>query len=184
MRAGYDRLRDYLFDMILEEQLKLGYEREMIRFYSPAASVSNILACGHRSGEEIAERLSAFGDYVECTLGAVDISLCSGDRICFLIPADGARYVHEHCEAHPFLVDLIQCFAGCGVTRQKVLGVFGKWSENVRCIHIGSDEFDDVLYFEDGRPDAYRYCVKFDDGHAFYHRFLKEDFEEFLGEEK
>lgn len=30
--ADYTALKEYLCDMILEEQLKLGYERETIRF--------------------------------------------------------------------------------------------------------------------------------------------------------
>ena len=37
--ADYTALKEYLCDMILEEQLKLGYERETIRFYSPSSSI-------------------------------------------------------------------------------------------------------------------------------------------------
>jgi len=40
--ADYTALKEYLCDMILEEQLKLGYERETIRFYSPSSSIDPI----------------------------------------------------------------------------------------------------------------------------------------------
>lgn len=177
-QADFDRLRDYLCDMILEEQLKLGYERETIRFYSPCASIGHILELKERNCEAVMQALASFTSYVADTLGEIRISRCSGERICFLIPAQGATYVHEHWNENPFLEELIQCFCRHGITLSDVQDVFTKFSGQVTCIHIGSDDFDDVLFFENGVPDAYRYCVKFDAGHAFYHRFLKEDFEE------
>lgn len=180
MQIDYDRLRDYLCDVILEEQIKLGYEKETIRFYSPAASVANILHLEDKSSEAVVKALASFCPYVEDILGEIVVSRCSGERICFLIPAKGAEYVHLHREKNPFLEELIACFMRHGITLADVREIFEKWSDAVQCIHIGSEEFDDVLYFADGKPDAYRYCVKFDGGHAFYHRFLEEDFRELL----
>lgn len=179
-QTGYDRLRDYLCDVILEEQIKLGYEKETIRFYSPCASIANILHLTDKSQKSVETALVSFGDYVKDTLGEVTVSRCSGARICFLIPAKGAEYVHKNREKNPFLEELISLFLKHGITLEDVRKVFEKWSDAVSCIHIGSDEFDDVLYFTDGKPDAYRYCVKFDSGHAFYHRFTEEDFNDLL----
>lgn len=178
IQADFDRLHDYLCDMILEEQLKLGYEKETIRFYSPYASIGHVLGLTERTLDTVMQALVGFADYVQDTLGEMKISRCSGDRICFLIPVQGAVYVHEHRNENPFLEELIQCFCRHGITLADVQNVFFKFSEQVQCIHIGNDDFDDVLFFADGIPDAYRYCVKFDAGHVFYHRFLKEDFEE------
>lgn len=183
-QADYDRLKSYLCDMILEEQLKLGYEKETIRFYSPCASVAHILKLRERDMEELMRALDEFENYVADTLGEVKVSRCSGKRVCFLIPEQGATYVYEHNSSNPFLEELITCFSKHGTTKEEVQKLFTKWSEKARCIHIGSNEFDDVFFFEDGIPDPYRYCVKFDAGHAFYHRFLKEDFEELLAEER
>ena len=59
-RADFDRLRDYLCDMILEEQLKLGYEKETIRFYSPCASIGHILGLKERSCETVMQALAPF----------------------------------------------------------------------------------------------------------------------------
>ena len=40
--------------------------------------------------------------------------------------------------------------------------------------------FDYLVYFEDGTPDSYRYCIKLDDdGDAVYHRFTPEDYAAF-----
>lgn len=183
-QADYDRLRSYLCDMILEEQLKLGYEKETIRFYSPCASVGNVLGLQERNSDNVLQALEEFHLYVVDTLGEVKVTRCSGERVCFLIPAEGATYVHEHYGANPFLEELITCFSKHGTTREEIQKLFTKWSDKAKCIYIGSNEFDEVFYFEDGIPDAYRYCVKFDAGHAFYHRFLKEDFEELLTEER
>lgn len=179
-QADYDRLHDYLCDMILEEQIKLGYEKETIRFYSPSASVANILHLDDKSCDAVLQALESFRAYVSDSIGDIEVSKCSGERICFLIPAKGAQYVHENRGKNPFLEELIACFMQHAITLEDVYSVFEKWSDKAECIHIGSDEFDDVLYFADGKPDAYRYCVKFDAGHAFYHRFLTEDFEDLL----
>lgn len=180
--ADYTALKEYLCDMILEEQLKLGYERETIRFYSPSSSIGHVLKLSDRSQPAVLAALEGFSAYAADTLGEVTVSRASGGRICFLIPAAGAEYVHAHGVAHPFLKDLIDCFGRHDVTREQVWELFRHYSESARIIEIKSDEFDDVCYFEDGNPDSYLYCVKFDEGHAFYHRFLKEDFEELFGE--
>lgn len=179
-QTDYDRLHDYLCDVVLEEQIKLGYEKETIRFYSPSASIANILHLTDKSSKAVIQALEPFCAHVSDTLGTIEISKCSDERICFLIPAKGAEYVHENWDKNPFLEELIACFLKHAITLEDVRRVFEKWSDTAECIHIGSDEFDDVLYFADGKPDAYRYCVKFDAGHAFYHRFLKEDYEDLL----
>lgn len=182
-QADYERLKDYLCDMILEEQLKLGYEKETIRFYSPYASIGHILHLTDNTYEKVSEALVPFGNYAKDTLGEIGISKCSGKRLCFSVPAKGAQYVHENWKENPFLEDLIACFRRHGITMKDVKNVFEKWSEDVCCDTVGNEEFDAVFYFKNGIPDAYWYCVKFDEGHAFYHRFRKEDFKELFSEE-
>ena len=92
--ADYTALKEYLCDMILEEQLKLGYERETIRFYSPSSSIGHVLKLSDRSKPAVLAALDGFGAYAADTLGEVAVSGASGGRICFLIPAAGAEYVH------------------------------------------------------------------------------------------
>jgi hypothetical protein len=40
-------------------------------------------------------------------------------------------------------------------------------------------EFDYLVYFEDGVPDDYRYCITDEGCHLIYHRFTPEDYEDF-----
>ena len=119
--ADYTALKEYLCDMILEEQLKLGYERETIRFYSPSSSIGHVLKLSDRSKPAVLAALEGFGAYAADTLGEVAVSGASGGRICFLIPAAGAEYVHAHGVAHPFLKDLIDWCGSCSGTILRVL---------------------------------------------------------------
>ena len=123
--ADYTALKEYLCDMILEEQLKLGYERETIRFYSPSSSIGHVLKLSDRSKPAVLAALEGFGAYAADTLSKVAVSGASGGRICFLIPAAGAEYVHAHGVAHPFLKDLIDCFGRHDVTREQVWELLG-----------------------------------------------------------
>ena len=41
------------------------------------------------------------------------------------------------------------------------------------------DEFDYLIYFADGKPDAYRYCIHDEMGQLIYHRFTQKEFETF-----
>lgn len=41
-------------------------------------------------------------------------------------------------------------------------------------------EFDYLIYFADGKPDAYRYCIHFEDEHAIYHRFTAKEYEKMM----
>lgn len=52
------------------------------------------------------------------------------------------------------------------------------YSENVHCEKNTTSDFDYLIYFEDGQPDAYRYCLKEEVGHMIYHRYTKADYEQ------
>ena len=43
---------------------------------------------------------------------------------------------------------------------------------------VDADGYDYVVYFLDGKPDDYRYCLSMEEGHLTYHRFTKEDYEQ------
>ena len=62
---------------------------------------------------------------------------------------------------------------GLTVSFDDILAVFHQFSDKVHCEKLeGNEEFDYLVYFEDGTPDSYRYCIKLDDdGDAVYHRF-------------
>jgi hypothetical protein len=41
------------------------------------------------------------------------------------------------------------------------------------------EDFDYLVYFEDGRPDAFRYCLTQEGHHIIYHRFTADDYNDF-----
>ena len=45
--------------------------------------------------------------------------------------------------------------------------------------YIRNGEFDYLVYFENGEPDSYRYCITVEADHIIYHRYTKEDYAEF-----
>ena len=75
----------------------------------------------------------------------------------------------------------IDSFNGLTVSFDDILAVFHQFSDKVHCEKLeGNEEFDYLVYFEDGTPDSYRYCIKLDDdGDAVYHRFTPEDYAAF-----
>lgn len=56
---------------------------------------------------------------------------------------------------------------------------FHKYSDHVHVEKVSHGEFDYLVYFEDGKPDSFRYCITDEGCHMIYHRFTVEDYEEF-----
>lgn len=164
-----------IIDVIKEEQIKLGYQRETIRFYYPMDSINSILGV-KLTMDELKVVLNQFCSYVKPRLGEVKHSNKEA-RFCILIPPEGVTYVHEEIEDNLFLIEFIDVIRKHNSTIEEIKKIFEKYSNKVRFQAISSGEFDYLLYFEDGIPDAYRYCIKFDGSHASYHRFTKEDYD-------
>ena len=114
------------------------------------------------------------------TLGAVEV-VRDDERFCIYVPAEGAEYVHEKVPDSGFLKAFLAVVSGLEVSLDDILAVFHRFSDEVVCEKIeGSDEFDYLVYFKNGEPDGYRYCIKLEeDGCATYHRFIREDYEAF-----
>jgi len=89
--------------------------------------------------------------------------------------------VHEQLPEPAFLRAFLQVMRGLTVSFDDILAVFHQLSDKVHCEKLeGNEEFDYLVYFEDGTPDSYRYCIKLDDdGDAVYHRFTPEDYAAF-----
>lgn len=164
--------------MVKEEQIKLGYTRETIRLYYPLASLNRFLGC-EGDAEEMEEHLSGFAFSVAERLGTITISR-KKDRFCFCLPPETAEYVHTSVPDSPFLEEFISVIGTHGSTLEEVLAPFYNYSDAVHVERIEDGEFDYLVYFENGRPDAYRYFLTDEAGHITYHRFTAEDAEELL----
>ncbi len=177
LKPGFKSLEENIVDVIQEEQIKLGYRKETIRLYYPMESINHLLGTS-LSITELIRTLDSFCKYVENRLGKLEYFFAD-KRFCIVIPETGASYVHEEVEDRFFLREFIDKISrhNCGI--DEILQVFHRYSDNVIYEKVTHGEFDYLIYFADGVPDPYRYCIRFEDCHAIYHRFTVADYESF-----
>lgn len=175
------RLESTLTEMVKEQQMKLGYEKETVRFYFQETSMDAFLGLSQETHWTDAQLLSlqrGLWKQMEGTLGKLVVTK-KGNRFCVTVPPEGSAYVHEHVKESPFLREIIQLFGNHHVDLAQVQAVFEKYGA-YRCEKAEGAEFDYLLYFLNTDVDTWYYCLKFDEGHASYHRFTKEDLETVL----
>lgn len=174
-----ERFMTNIVEQIKEAQLKLGFADEIIRLYFPAASLGRLLKRQDSSGKELLAALEKESGFIDTKLGTVRFSLCKDDRIEVCIPPEGAAYVNTLPDP-PFLAGLITMFqTNHCLTIEEICAYFAGFNPLYVCrkMEEGAD-FDYVLYFPDGQPDAWYYCIRAELGHTIYHRFIKEDYED------
>ncbi|HHV09042.1 MAG TPA: DUF3877 family protein [Clostridiales bacterium] len=173
----FQALEKNMVDIIVEQQIKLGYRSETIRLYYPAESINRILGT-KLSTAGLQTVLDQFCKYVEPRLGGVGHTH-KDSRFCILVPPGGVDFVFREVQDRDFLTEFIDKIRQHDCSLEDLLGVFRHYSSKVVCEEMPGEEFDYLVYFEDGKPDAYRYCIKFEGCHATYHRFTKEDYADF-----
>lgn len=173
-----NELEKNLMDMLVEQQLKLGFRKEQVTFYYPKTFLEHLL--GVEPGEEIAGKLSEFSKEVEKKLGKIEISHV-GERFRIVVPEEGSSYVREHMGNQAFLKTFLEEISKPACTPEKLKRLFEQFAGNGEIVaqKLQDEEFDCLYYFKDGKPDRYRYCVTFEEHHATYHRFLPEDYADF-----
>ena len=172
-----DALARNIFDVIEEGQLKLGYRREAIRLYYPLASL-NAFMNATLDRAQMHEALARFARRHRETFGEIAVS-SKGDRFCLTVPPEGVEAVHAHIDESGFLAEFIRAIERHGATIDDLLAVFRRHSERVVMTPLHNGEFDYLIYFDDGVPDAYRYCIAEEPCHMTYHRFTQADYEAF-----
>lgn len=179
---NFVNLEENIIDIIQEQQLKLGYRKEIIRLYYPLLSLNRLL-CTNCDISQMQAALKSFCSFTQERLGQIEITH-QKDRFCLIIPARGSEYVHENTENDSFLRDFIDTISRHNVTMEEVLQQFHKHSEHVHVKQPENAEFDYLVYFEDGIPDSYRYCITHEGCHIVYHRFTIEDYNDLQSETK
>lgn len=122
--------------------------------------------------------LELFSQSMDDKLGFIEISH-ENERFCLLLPPQASDYVRTHTNDTEFIHDFINTVSKHGVTIEEVLEQFYKHSDNVHVEKVAHGEFDYLVYFEDGKPDEFRYCITSECCHIIYHRFTKEDYFDF-----
>ena len=84
-----------------------------------------------------------------------------------------------HIYGSEFISSFIETIGKHGCTIDELLQQFHRYSDHVHVERTTHGEFDYLVYFEDGVPDDYRYCITDEGCHLIYHRFTPEDYEDF-----
>lgn len=173
---SYERLEKNLIDNITEAQIKLGYDGRPMSLNYTVQSLRHLT-----DREDVEKALDEFAEEVSPRLGKLTFHGIR-DGFCITVPAEGTAYVHEKQEADSFICTFIEAIRS-HTTLENVLGVFRKYSDDVSVTEMENEEFQYLVYFRNGIPDDYRYCLSVEeeiDGshHITYHRFIAEDYEE------
>ena len=173
----YSKLEKNMIEVLKEEQAKLGYRSEKMRLYYPLQSLNRFLGTNF-SPEEMQAELRGFSLWAKERLGDIEVSR-NKESFCFLLPPQASDFVHGHMGDAEFICDLVRTVSRHGATLEEVLGQFYRHSDHVHVEKAAHGEFDYLVYFEDGKPDAFRYCITEEGGHITYHRFTEEDYLDF-----
>lgn len=170
----FDRLQQNIMDVIAEEQIKLGYRSEVIHLYYPLKSLNRLLAvdCGIAAMHQVLDDLKKA---VRDKWGELEVSN-EGERFCLTFAPQCAEYVHAHMAENEFLTRFIAAISRHDCAIEDIRNVFLDFSEEVTLEKIEGQDFDHLIYFTDGKPNDYRYCITFEGCHVIYHRFTREDF--------
>lgn len=161
--------------MIKEFQAKIGYCKNPVHLYYPLESLNRLLDT-EETYEEMYHTLKYFSEISIPIFKGVKISL-EDHRFCIMIPEEGTDYIQKTVPDSKFLAAFLERIAQGPESIDEITEVFCRFSDHVKCVEMVNGEFDYVIYFEDGEPDDFRYCIKFEGKHAVYHRFTPKDYE-------
>lgn len=172
-KEAYQKLAANIEDVMLEQQIKLGYRDEPVRLYYPLSSLNHFFG-DEVSAEEMQIRLQDFLTTAQPIFGESRVTH-KGDRFCFFLTEEASAYVHTHKQETPFIARLIELVSKHGVTKQDVIALFEMQEKPFLIKEMQSDEFDFYICFTEGE-DRYYYCFKDEGCHMIYHRFLPQDY--------
>lgn len=173
----YEKLEKNIKAVVKENQIKLGYRKETVRLYYPLSSLNRYLGVSFTC-EQMQEAMLSFAKHFSSQYGQLQISN-EGERFCFCLSEEVSAFVHEHTESGGFLYDLITLVSKHGIGIDDLIALFHQYSHCVHFEKVTHGEFDYLIYFEDGVPDDFRYCITEEGSHIIYHRYTKEDYEDF-----
>ena len=182
---NYSNLEKNLTDMVMEQQAKLGYMSETVRLYYPLSSLNAILG-ENLTREEMQDALDGFSENVRERLGKIQVSH-SGDRFCLVLPPEMSDHVHSLTELpgnedFHFILDFVKTISRHECTIEELKDLFDSYSDKVCMESPHGNDYDYMLWFEDGKPDSYRYLITDEGVHLTYHRYTPEDYKDIFKE--
>lgn len=173
----YNALKKNLISVLKESQIKLGYESVTMGVNYVTPSLLHLLP-GVKE-EDLQQVLLDFAEQNKDTFGEITVRKTDvGYRLD--VSPKGADYVHGLIDENEFLVNFINEVRSPSATVDSVVAVFKKYSDNVHIEKTDNNpEFDYLIYFENGTPDEFWYCIDTEDLGMTYHRFMKDDYLDF-----
>lgn len=170
------KLLEDLSATVQEMLMKLDVPAMTLSLNYPLSTLNRLL------GTELAQAdmLSALADVFEqqqAQYGLLTAHDAEEGLLRLTVPREGAAHMLSCGAGADFLRDLIAAVKG-HASMEDVIAVFRKHGK-AHAERIDNPEFDWLVYFEDGLPDEYRYCLSQHGAHVSYHRFAKEDYEAF-----
>ena len=178
MKPDYEELEKNICYVIKEQHIKLGFSDNSRWLYYPLSALNHMMGTDCDI-DEMEEVLKGFFDYAEDRLGPGKVTR-KGERFCLHMDPKASVFVRDNVPEEPFLVELIATLEKHGTTMEEVVDVFRKYSDKVHAEPADSDEFDMLVYFEDGEPDPFVYCLADEMGHITYHRMIMSELKERL----
>ena len=121
-----------------------------------------------------------YADCAEDRLGRLSFEKQYGGKLVRVnVPEKAVNYIHEHADKCSFLPEFVELMCKNTTTIEDITALFRKYSDKVHIEKSSNDEFDYLIYFEDGKPDEYYYCFADEGVRMTYHRFTKEDYKAF-----
>lgn len=170
-------LEQNLCGVVPEMLLKLGLTSATLSLNYPLSTLCRMFNQSMTMAQMQAA-LEAFSREHEADYGPI-AAAPHEEGFCLTVPSEGAAYIYRHAPNTPFLRDLIAEAQNPACTEESLIAVFRRHSPRVQIVPMDNAEFDTLVYFEDGQPDAFYYCIDAHDGHVSYHRFSREDYEAF-----
>lgn len=173
---NFDKLERNIIGVIKESQAKLGYEKMPLGINYIIPSLRHLL--GDCADGEILLLLKDFARENYDTFGDILINETeNGYRL--TVSEKGVEFVHNTLSDDDFIVRFVNTIKQPDCDINKVLSLFKSYSDKVCFKKVSNGEFEYLIYFEDGKPDEFYYCLDDDDFGVTYHRFTKEDYNDF-----
>lgn len=173
----YTRLRKNLTSVLKEALIKLGYDGVGVGINYMSSSLLNLI--DDVEEKDLPACLDEFCAQLEEEFGKITVSkIENGYRLD--VPLKGVDLVNGSICEDEFLVKFINQIRNPLGTLDDIINVFRSFSSRVHIEQTPTNpEFDYLIYFEDGEPDEFWYCIDTEDLGMTYHRFMKNDYLDF-----
>lgn len=173
-------LEKHILDTMKEWQLKMGSIGSDIRLYYPKGSMCRYMNV--ESDIENNELIKRIVQYLELSMPYMaKVTIAEqNDRFCIHISKEGCEYVENNVQMPDFLEGMLEVLKSQDM--DSMIAYFAEYAighGTKLCKEKDEDDGGIILYFEDEIVEPYVYCIDENDFGITYHRFTREEYQEF-----